>query len=290
MAGRHQHVRDEQGEVLEALLGGLIDGHRGGRGGGLEADAEEDDLFGRVLLCELHGVQRRIDDADIPASGLDGEQVGRAARHAEHVAERAEDHLGPGGDFQRLVNQLDRRDADRAAGAVDERDLPGQQLVEAEFDDGMGLAAADFHERPGPRGDAGDFVRVFVRGLGVAVFVEVFHRAPGAGWRGRDDRGGRRDACPTIFQLAQLLHLAEILEDLLRLRFIDAAEGKADVDDDVIADVGFGDVSEADFLEDAAEINFAGAHQGVFAADAGDFTWNSQTHCPKPTRSQAGGQ
>ena len=63
------------------------------------------------------------------------------------------------------------------------------------------------------------------------------------------------------------------------LGFINAAEGEADVDDDVIAELGFGDVSEADFLEDAAEVNFAGAHQGVFAADAGDFARNCQTHC-----------
>jgi hypothetical protein len=75
------------------------------------------------------------------------------------------------------------------------------------------------------------------------------------------------------------LHLAEILEDLLGLGFVNAAEGEADVDDDVIAELGFGDKSEADILEDAAEIYFTGAQQGVFATDAGDFTWNSQTHC-----------
>jgi hypothetical protein len=90
--------------------------------------------------------------------------------------------------------------------------------------------------------------------------------------------GGRRDACLTVFKLGQLLHLAEIFEDLLGLGFINPAEGEADVDDDVIADLGFRDVSEANFLKDAAEVNFAGAHQGVFAADAGDFTWNSETH------------
>ena len=82
-----------------------------------------------------------------------------------------------------------------------------------------------------------------------------------------------------FFQLAQLLHLAQILEDLVRLRLIHAAERKADVDDDVIADLRLGHVGEADLLEDAAEINFAAAHQRVFAADAGDFSWNSQTHC-----------
>ncbi|MCX6913733.1 MAG: hypothetical protein NT167_11895 [Verrucomicrobia bacterium] len=47
------------------------------------------------------------------------------------------------------------------------------------------------------------------------------------------------------------------------------------MDDDVIADYGFRHVSKADFLKDTAEVNFAGAHQRVVAADAGDFTWNS---------------
>ena len=180
---------------------------------------------------------------------------------------------------QRFVNQLDGRDADRAAGAVDERDLAGQQLVEAEFDDGMGLAAADFHERPGARRDAGDFVGVFVRGLGVAVFVEVFHAAAGAGGGGEGMGQAGGTPAPLSSSSAQLLHFAQILEDLLGLGFINPAEGEADVDDDVIAELGFGDVSEADFLEDAAEVNFAGAHQGVVAADAGDFARNCQTHC-----------
>ena len=177
---RHQHVRDQQREVLEALLRGLINRHRRGGGGGFEADAEEDHFLGRVLLRELHGVQRRIDDPHIAAAGFDGQQIGRAARHAEHVAERAEDHVRPGGDLQRLVNQFERRDADRAAGAVDERDLLGQQFIDAELDDGMGLAAADLHEGPGPGGDAGDLARELLRGFAIAVFVEVFHRASGA--------------------------------------------------------------------------------------------------------------
>ena len=227
----------------------------------------------------LHRVHRRIRDADVCAGGLNGEQVGLAAGHPEHVAERAEDHLGPGGDLERFVNQFERRDADRTAGAVDERDLPGQQFVEAEFDDGMRLAAADFHERPGARRDAGDFVRVFVRGLGIAVFVEVFHEFGGPVPEDETPAWTGGTPAPLLSRSLSSCISRRYSKTLLSLGLIHAAEGEADVDDDVIADLGFGHVSEADFFKDAAEVNFAGAHQWVFAADAGDFTWNSQTHC-----------
>src|ERR1019366_4444440 len=148
---------------------------RGG-GGGLKPDAEEDHFSSRVLLRQLHRIQRRIDHPHPPAGGLEGEQIGRAARHAEHVAERAEDHFGPGGDLQRFVDEFNGRDTDRAAGAVNERNLLGQQLVDAELDDGVGLAAAHFHEGPGPRRDARYLPRKLVRGIGIAVFVQIFHR------------------------------------------------------------------------------------------------------------------
>ena len=51
----------------------------------------------------------------------------------------------------------------------------------------------------------------------------------------------------------------QIPEHLVRLFLIDPAEGEADVDDDVIANLGLGHVGEAGFLEDAAEIDFAHA-------------------------------
>ena len=35
------------------------------------------------------------------------------------------------------------------AGAVDERDVSRQQIFEAALDDGVSLAAADLHDRPG---------------------------------------------------------------------------------------------------------------------------------------------
>ena len=55
-----------------------------------------------------------------------------AAGHAQHVAEGAEDHPGPGGDGERLVDELERCDADRTSRSVDELDPFGQQRLENE--------------------------------------------------------------------------------------------------------------------------------------------------------------
>jgi len=60
-----------------------------------------------------------------------------------------------------------------------------------------------------------------LREIAVAIFVEVFH---GAGLR----------------QFAQVFHLLEVIENLGRLLLVQPAQREADVDDDVITDLGFG--------------------------------------------------
>ena len=145
-------------------------------------DREEDDPAVRVLPGEAQRVEGRVDDAHVAAARLHLEQVVVRARHAQHVAEGAEDHVRPGGDGDRAVDHLERRDADRAAGAVHEAHRRRQQLVHAELQDGVGLAAADLHERPGPGDRLADAAHDRVDGGGVAVLVDVAHQArrPGA--------------------------------------------------------------------------------------------------------------
>ena len=181
---RHQHVGDQHREVLQPQLRRLNHRHRVGRGGGLEADGEEHHLPLGVLSGQGHGVHRRVDDPHVAPFRLDRQQVLLRAGHAEHVAERAEDHLRPAGDGHRLVDDLDGRDAHRAARAVDQRDLARQHLVEREADDGVGLAAADLHDVPRPRGGGADGGGQPPDGFGIAVFVDVFHRGQGSGIRG----------------------------------------------------------------------------------------------------------
>ena len=122
---RNQNVRNEQREILQPAALGQVHAHGVGRGGGFKADAEENHLLVGILDGEFNGVQRRIDDAHVAAAALDLEEVALGAGNAQHVAEGAEDDAGLRGDGQRLVDQFERRDADRAAGAVNHLDAGG---------------------------------------------------------------------------------------------------------------------------------------------------------------------
>ena len=152
--GRDEHVRDQQRDVGHLLFAGAPGEHGIGGGGGFEADGEEDDLFVGIGAGDLEAVQRRVDDAHVAAVGLDGEEVAIGAGHAQHVAKGAEDDVGAARDGVRLVDHLQRRDADRAAGAVHQFHAFGQKLVDAILHDGVGLAAADLHQHPGAGLDA----------------------------------------------------------------------------------------------------------------------------------------
>ena len=99
-------------------------------------------------------IDRRIDDAHIGAARFEHEQVDLRTRHAQHIAEGAENDVGPLRDGVRLVDHLQRGDANRAAGAMHELHFVRQQMIDAIFDDGVGLAAADLHQHPGSGDDA----------------------------------------------------------------------------------------------------------------------------------------
>jgi hypothetical protein len=118
---------------------------------------------------------RRVHHAHVAALGLDGEQVLLRSRHAQHVPERAEhDSFAP---RQRdgFVDQVDRRDADRAPRSVDQGEVRGQELIDAVAEDGVGLAAADFHDGPWPRDSGANGARQAARLFRVAEFVEELH-------------------------------------------------------------------------------------------------------------------
>ena len=152
--GRNEDVRNQQREISDAVVIGLPRGHGVGGCSGFEADSKEDDLLLGIGPGQFQRVQRRINDADVGAFRLRIEQALRRSGHAQHVSEGAEDNVGSHRDGDGFVDQLNRRDADRTTGAVYERDFAGQQVFEGALDDGVGLAAADFHDRP----RASDFV------------------------------------------------------------------------------------------------------------------------------------
>ncbi len=171
----HQHMGGQDGEIGKSLLFGLIDRHSVGRRGGLEAYSEEDHLPIRVGLGQLHRVQRGVDNAHVTAGGLHRKEVAGCARHPEHIAEGAEDHLGTPRDLQRLVDELDRGHADWTAGTVDQADARRQQFIDAEAHDGVGLAATDFHECPRTGGDAMNGLRVAAGRLWIPILINEFH-------------------------------------------------------------------------------------------------------------------
>jgi hypothetical protein len=56
--------------------------------------------------------------------------------------------------------------------------------------------------------------------------------------------------------LFQFAHLAEILEDFLGFGLVELADRKPHVDNHVIADLGFGNIREIDFFDDAPKLTF----------------------------------
>ena len=83
--------------------------------------------------------------------------------------------LGARRDFDGLVDEFDRRYADRTTGPVDQRYVLWKHLVQAELHDCVRLASADFHDLPRLRDELPDPVCVMARGFGVAIFVHEFH-------------------------------------------------------------------------------------------------------------------
>jgi hypothetical protein len=209
-------MRNEHRKISQIFLRRLINRHRRRGRGGFKTDAKENNFLRRILFGEFHGIERRINNPHIAAFGLDRKQIRRAAGHAQHVAERGENHVWSRGDFQRLVNHLQRRHADRTARPVNERDLLRQQFINAEFHNRVRLAAADFHDVPRLRRDAVNFARKLLRQPHRGIRPEI-------SW-------------PCLLQFAQFFHLFQIFKNFLRLVLVHPAQREPDMDDDVIAD------------------------------------------------------
>ena len=259
-----------------------------------EADREEDDPAVGVGRREVHGVERRIDDPDVAALRLELQEVAARAGDAQHVAERAEDHSGPRRDRVGAVDRLQRSDADRAAGPVDQLELRRQDAIEPVLDDAVRLAAADLHDGPRPRDGLCDRRGQLLRGSAVPIFVQVLHGdsppTPRCGRR-RLTASERRvetkssTQTPALFpgdlrwfpQLVELIHLFEELEHATRLGLVDARQREADVDEHVVVGADLGDMLEADAPADPAELDFT--HQDVvFAIGLEDSSRDRKTH------------
>src|SRR5574341_1049303 len=123
----------------------------------------------------LSGCSRASASASSGEYTIRTSQTAARSRHAQHVAIRGEDHVGAGGQRQRLIHQFQRRDAHRAAGAVNQLDLRRQQFVQPALENRVGLPAADLHQPPAPRDGAGDLIQQASRQRPIAVFIQVLH-------------------------------------------------------------------------------------------------------------------
>ena len=157
---RHPHVGREDREVGQALGQGAAGQQGRGRRRGLEPHRQHHHLPPGVGAGQLQGLDGGGDQAHIGAGGPGGEQARPAAAgHPQHVAVGAEDHLRPPGQGLGCIQGGGRGHTHRAAGAMDQAQAGGQQLIEAPAQDRVGLATAHLHQGPGPGGDGGKFGR-----------------------------------------------------------------------------------------------------------------------------------
>src|ERR1700739_2691900 len=153
-----------------------------------KSHAKENDLLIRISNGQLNSVEGRIHDANVATAAFDLEQIAVGTGHAQHVAEGAEDDAGLRGNRESLIDQAERSYADGTTGPVNHLDAGGQHLVDAVANDGVCLAAADFHDLPRPRGNLVNFARHALGNFAVAEFGEVLHYLPrlsvgaSAGW------------------------------------------------------------------------------------------------------------
>ena len=149
---RHVLVGAVYGEVRKAHGARSFDGHSYERRGGFEAHADEDDLPIGVLLRQAQGIQRRVNDFHRASCRLLGQQAGRGAGHAGHVAEGCDGHFRHAGQRDYLVDVVVARHAHRTSRARRQTNPLGHKTANAVARNGHGVGAAHFHQRSRLRG------------------------------------------------------------------------------------------------------------------------------------------
>ena len=132
-----------------------------------------------IRLRKLDRVGRRINDAHIHTARLVLERAAVHPRHAHHVAKCGENYVRILRHRKSVIDAAHRQNANRAARPVNQLNIFGKNVFQAEAIDRMGVAAANFHQAVMPRriGQAADFVGRFIDQFGFAEFVNEFHEA-----------------------------------------------------------------------------------------------------------------
>ena len=176
---RHQHVRDQQREVRDAQPLGLVDRHRVGRRGGLEADAEEHHLRSGFSRASLQRVQRRVDDPHVAARALDPEQVLARCPAPAACRRRSRRSRPAGAAISSALSMI--------SSGVTQTGQPGPWIISISSGSSWSMPCRMIEWVWPPqtsiiahgRGHRGvDVVEQPPGQLGVAELVEVLHRAP----------------------------------------------------------------------------------------------------------------
>ncbi len=141
------HVIAIDAEISQVQPLRLADDVRGRGRRGLEADGEEHHLPVRMGRCDLQRLGGRIHHAHVGALRPRLEQAAPARRrHAQHVAVADERDVGPARQFDGRVEPRHRQHAHRAARAVNQAHVLGQQILHPVAENRMRVAAAELHQ------------------------------------------------------------------------------------------------------------------------------------------------
>ena len=82
---------------------------------------------------------------------------------------------GSPGKLARHINQFNRRDADRAPWAMNDRDFRRKESIESISDNRMCLPSTYLHDGPRMLGDLTNSFSQFLNRMGISKLVHVFH-------------------------------------------------------------------------------------------------------------------
>ena len=179
--------------------------------------------------------------------------------------------FGSCGDGEAVVDSAHGQHADRAAGTMNQFDVRRQQILQAEAIDGVGVAAAHFHEAVVALGigQAADLLGGFRDHAGFAEFVDKFHVRL---CRSRPYPCTSSMAASLFAEHGQHAHLIE------RSVFADLAHGEADVDQHPVA--GFGGIVRSSPISICAPHadHFDQGAISFFREQLNDFCRNCEAH------------
>src|SRR4029077_3483697 len=107
---------------------------------------EEHDVPIGIGASELQRIRRRVDDPYVHASGFVLERAAVRSGHAHHVPEGSEDDVRLLCQCHAIINSSHGQHAHGTTRAVNQFDVGGEQISQAEAIDGVSVPAAYLHE------------------------------------------------------------------------------------------------------------------------------------------------